>query len=369
MRLGRLGLIVVLLRAGTILACTAPAAGTPPPAPQQTAALAREATPAAAAAPAAVTPAPTAPPRVRVAMAYSVLSGDPLPMLIAQDQGFFERYGLEADLTYIGGSTRITEAIIAGEIKLAQIGGAAAVSAGLSGADVIMIGTVVPVFVTTLFSRPEITSVADLRGKSIAVTAIGTTTDFAGRVALRRAGLEPLRDVAIIQAGGAPEVLAAIQAGNVAGGVLTPPNTLRAREAGLRELVDLTALRIPYEQAPLGTTRRFIEEQPATVRAFLRAITEGIAVAKQDRALAKRVLARYTRVEDDALLEETYRLYVEDALPRAPYVTREGVQTILDLLDHPRAPEATPEQFFDNRFVQELDRSGFIDSLYPTPQR
>lgn len=312
---------------------------------------------------------PTTPALVRVAIAYSVLSGDPLPILIAKDQGFFERHGLEADLTYIGGSTRITEAIIAGEIKLAQIGGAAAVSAGLGGADVVMIGTLVPVFVTALFSRPEITSVADLRGKSIAVTGIGTTTDFAGRVALRRAGLEPLRDVAIIQAGGAPEVLAAIQSGNVAGGVLTAPNTLRAREAGLRELVDLTALRIPYEQAPLGTTRRFIEEQPSTIRAFLRAVTEGIAVAKQDRALAKRVLASYTRVDDDALLEETYRLYVEGALPRVPYVTREGVQTILELLDHPRAKEAMPEQFFDNRFVHELESSGFIDSLYAASRR
>ena len=356
---------LVLLATGVLfLACASPPAG-PSPAPSTAAAPAA----AGAAAVASETPSrrveASAPrPLVRVPMAYSVLGGDPLPIWIAKEQGLFERYGIDPDLTYIGGSTRIVEAIIAGEIRLAQVGGAAVVNASLGGADVVLIGSLVPVFVASLFSQPEITSVQELRGKSIAVTAIGTTTDFAGRTVLKRAGLEPLRDVAVIQSGGVPETFSALLSGGVQAGVMVPPVTLQARAAGLRELVDLAAEGIRFEQAPLATTRRFVQEAPDVVRGYLRAVVEGIALAKRDRPLAKRVLSQYTKNEDEAVLEETYRLFVEDAFQRVPYVTTEGLQTVLDLIDNPLARQARPEQFIDHRFLQELEASGFVQRLY-----
>jgi ABC-type nitrate/sulfonate/bicarbonate transport system substrate-binding protein len=333
-------------------------------------------TPAQGSSPEAVAPAaaPTAdqpaapPPLQRVPMAYSVLGGDALAMWVAQEEGLYQRHGIDPDLTYIGGSTRIVEAIIAGEVRIAQVGGAATVAADLAGADIVEIGSLVPVFVLSMFAQPDIASVESLRGQSIAVTTLGTSTDFGARVVAKRAGLEPLRDVALIQSGGVPESLGALTSGRVQAAVFGPPTTLLARAAGLRELVDLSTTGVAYEQAPLGTTRRYLLERPEIVRGFLRAIVESIALIKRDPALAKRVLAQYTKTDDDARLEETYHLYVDNALQRVPYPNAEGLQTVLDLLDDPRAREARPEQFLDDSYLRELEASGFIGRLYDTPR-
>src|SRR5579883_2666406 len=296
-----------------LTACSAPAAAPTPTAPIPTAN--------------AQGPAPThtsAPPQlVRVPIGYSVLSGDPLPIWVAKEAGLFARHGIDAELTYLGGSTRVVEAILAGELRMGQIGGSSGLNAALGGADIVMIGSVASVFVQSLFARPEITSVADLRGRIIGVTARGATTDFAAQAVLRRAGMDPLRDATIIQTGGIAETLAAVQSGGAQAGVFPPPQTLRARAAGLRELVNLAAEREPFEQGPLGTTRRYLQENPEVVRGFLRAIVEAIALSKKDEALAKRVLSQYARTEDPAEIEETYRIYVHTVEQPVPYVTAE----------------------------------------------
>lgn len=315
-----------------------------------------------------VAPTASPPPLVRVPIAYSVVGGDPLALWVAAEEGLFQRHGIDPDLSYIGGSTRINEAMIAGEVRLAQTGGAATIAADLAGADLILIGSLVPVFVMSMFSQPEITRVQDLRGQSIVITQLGTTTDFAARVVLQRAGLEPLRDATIVQSGGVVESLGALSAGRAQAGVFGAPTTLQARAAGLRELVDLSATGVPYEQASLGTTRRYAQENPDVVRGFLRAVVEGIAITKRDRARAKQVLAQYTKTDDAARLEETYRLYVEGALQRVPYPSAEGLQTVLDLLDDPAARDARPEQFLDNSYLRELETSGFVDRLYAAPR-
>ncbi|MBX5493132.1 MAG: ABC transporter substrate-binding protein, partial [Chloroflexi bacterium] len=307
----------------------------------------------------------TTPPQlVRVPIGYSVLSGDPLPIWVAKEAGLFARHGIEAELTYLGGSTRVVEAIMAGELRLGQIGGSSGLNAALGGADIVMVGSVASVFVQSLFARPEISSVADLRGRTIGVTARGATTDFAAQAVLRRAGMDPLRDATIIQTGGIAETLAAVQSGGAQAGVFPPPQTLRARAAGLRELVNLAAEREPFEQGPLGTTRRYLQENPEVVRGFLRAIVEAIALTKKDEALAKQVLSQYARTDDPQELEETYRIYVHSVVQPVPYVSAEGLQAVLDLIENPRAREVRPEQFMDNSYLQELEASGYIRRLY-----
>lgn len=342
-------LLAVLL--ALLSACGAPASAPAPAASNP-----------GAAAPAANAPAP--PPLVRVPIGYSVLSGDPLPIWIAKEAGLFARYGIDAELTYLGGSTRVVEAILAGELRLGQIGGSSGLNAALAGADIVMIGSVASVFVQSLFARPEIASVADLRGQVIGVTARGATTDFAAQAVLRRAGLDPRRDATILQTGGIAETLAAVQSGGAQAGVFPPPQTLRARTAGLRELVNLAAEREPFEQGPLGTTRRYVQENPEIVRGFLRALVEAIALSKRDEVLAKRVLSQYARTDDPAALDETYRIYVHSVVQPVPYVTAEGLQAVLDLIENPRAREVRPEQFLDNSYLQELEASGFVRRLY-----
>jgi len=251
-------------------------------------------------------------------------------------------------------------------VSFAQTGGAAVISADLSGADLVIIGSTAPVFVMSLFSLPEINSVADLKGKRIAVTSLGTTTDFARRVALQKAGLNPDRDVTVLQSKGVPETLAALMSRNVAAGVVTPPQTLIARQQGLKELVNLSTAGVPYEQGPLATTRSLIQKNPTLVENFLKAMVEAIAFAKQNRKETKNIMGMYIKNVDDALMEEAYDRYVVTAYKRYPYPSLEGLQTALHFLaaNNEKAKTARPEQFVDVSFLRRLEEGRFADPFY-----
>jgi len=311
-------------------------------------------------------PTAQAQPPVSMEVAYSVIGGDPTMIWVAQERGYFKKYGMETQLKYIAGSTQLTPAMISGQVSFAQAGGAAVISADLSGADLAIVGSTAPVFVMSLFSRPEVKSVADLRGKRIAVTALGTTTDFARRVALQNAGLNPDRDVTVLQSKGVPETLSALISGNVAAGVVTPPQTLVARKQGLKELVNLSTAGVPYEQGPLVTTRNLIQKDPGLVENFMKAMVEAIAFAKQNRQETKMIMGKYIKNMDDALLDEAYARYVETAYKKYPYPSLKGLQTALNFLvnDIPMAGTAKPEQFVDLSFLKRLEESRFADQFY-----
>ncbi len=311
-------------------------------------------------------PAANAQTLAKVNVAYSVIGGDPTMIWVAQEKGYFKKYGMETELSYIAGSTQLTPALISGEVSFAQAGGAAVISADLSGADLVIIGSTAPVFVMSLFSQPDIKSVADLKGKRIAVTALGTTTDFARRVALQKAGLNPDRDVTVLQSKGVPETLTALINGNVAAGVVTPPQTLIARQKGLKELVNLSTAGVPYEQGPLVTTRSLIRKNPTLVENFMKATVEAIAFAKQNRQETKMIMGKYIKNMNDALLDEAYVRYVETAYKKYPYPSLKGLQTALDFLvpDIPKAATARPEQFVDLSFLKQLEESRFADQFY-----
>lgn len=302
----------------------------------------------------------------RINVAYSVIGGDPIAIWVAHDRGYFRKYGLDAQLKYIGGSTQLTPAMISGEVSYAQTGGAAVISADLAGGNLVIIGSMAPVFVMSLFSQPEISSVAELKGKRIAVTGLGTTTDFARRVALQKVGLDPDRDVLVLQSKGVPETLAALVSRNVAAGVVTPPQTLIARQQGLKELVDFSAAGVPYEQGPLAATRDVIHKNPSQVESFLRAVVEAIAFAKQNRKATKEVMASYIKNADDKLLDEAYNRYVETAYKKYPYPSLEGLQTALNFLaeKNEKAKTAKPEQFVDVSFLKRLEEGRFADQFY-----
>lgn len=311
-------------------------------------------------------PAANAQALAKVNVAYSVIGGDPTMIWVAQEKGYFKKYGMETQLKYIAGSTQLTPALISGDVSFAQSGGAAVISADLSGADLVIIGSTAPVFVMSLFSLPDINSVADLKGKRIAVTSLGTTTDFARRVALQSAGLNPDRDVTVLQSKGVPETLAALISGNVAAGVVTPPQTLIARQQGLKELVNLSTAGVPYEQGPLVTTHSQIQKNPALVEDFMKAMVEAIAFAKQNRQETKMIMAKYIKNVDDTLLDEAYVRYVEAAYKKYPYPSLKGLQTALDFLvpNIAKAAMAKPEQFVDLSFLKRLEESRFADQFY-----
>jgi NitT/TauT family transport system substrate-binding protein len=305
--------------------------------------------------------------RVHVRAAYTSDSGAELPLLVAQQTGLFEQQGLDVSVDRIaGGSSKVVQVILAGELDIAQIGGPAVVDADVAGADIVYLATHIPRLAVSVFGAPSIVRVEDLRGKSLAITRVGTITDFGARYALNRAGLVPETDVGLIQTGGNAETLAAMQSANVAGGMLSAPVDVPARKLGFHEVLDLatTGLEFPYDG--VAVQRAYRDGNEDTLRRFLHAYVEGIARVHRDKPFAKQVLSSYTGTDDDEALESGYAVFGDRYLARAPYPTIAQFQSIVDFVAErePSARELRLDTIVDDHFIRVLEQAGVIDALY-----
>lgn len=292
---------------------------------------------------------------------YAAFSGAFAPLWIAADRNLFAKYGLNVDLRYIAPATA-TQALIGKNLEIINPGGEI-VEAGLNGEPVVYIAGILNRAVMSIYAKPEITSVADLKGKVLAVTVPGATTDFAARILLQQARLTPGKDVKLIYLKGMVEILTGITQGNADAGIFTSPTTLKAQHAGLKELVNVTAQNIPMIHAALAATKDYIKTRPDNVRRFLQAYLEGIKIARTDADFAKQVIGKYTKTTDVADLEDSYKTFLP-AWERLPLVPAAAVQTMLNFATHPGAKTARPETFIDNSILTEIGKSGFVDKLY-----
>jgi ABC-type nitrate/sulfonate/bicarbonate transport system substrate-binding protein len=213
---------------------------------------------------------------------YAAFSGAFAPLWIAADKNLFGKYGLNVDIRYIAPATA-TQALIGKNLEIINPGGEI-VEAGLSGEPVIYIAGILNRAVMSVYAKPEIGSLADLKGKVLAVTVPGATTDFAARVLLQQARLTPGKDVKLLYLKGMVEILAGINQGHADAGIFTSPTTLKAQHAGLKELVNVTEQNIPMIHAALASTKGYLKTQPDNVRRFLQAYLEGIKFARTDAA-------------------------------------------------------------------------------------
>jgi ABC-type nitrate/sulfonate/bicarbonate transport system substrate-binding protein len=292
---------------------------------------------------------------------YAAISGAFAPLWIAADKNLFSKYGLNVDLRYIAPATA-TQALIGKNLDIINPGGEI-VEAGLNGEPVVYIAGILNRAVMSLYSKPEINSLADMKGKVLAVTVPGATTDFAARVLLQQARLTPGKDVKILYLKGMPEILAGIQQGNAEAGIFTSPTTLKAQHAGLKELLNVTDQNIPMIHAALASTKGFLKTQPDNARRFLQAYLEGIKIARTEAEFTKQVIGKYTKTTDAADLENSYQTFLP-AWEKLPLVPAAAVQTMLNFATHPAAKTAKPESFIDNSLLQEIGKSGFVDRLY-----
>src|SRR6266568_6657697 len=274
----------------------------------------------------------------------------------------------EVDLVYIGGGPRSMAALLSGQLQIIGTGGNALVAANLNGAkDTVLIATTYNTLVFSLMTRATLKDPKDLKGKTFGVTGLGSLSDFTLRTLLRRWSLDPTRDVVVRAMGGYPEILSGMQAGILDGGVFSPPGNLNALALGFREFIDAGATGIEYASTCYGTTRSFIRERREIVGQFIRSLTAAIHRFKSDKPGSLKIMQQYIKSRDPKVLEETYRVYALQYLPRAPYPTQNGVKAILDSLAEtvmPDAKRAEPGAFVDVSFVQELEKSGWIDRMY-----
>ena len=292
---------------------------------------------------------------------YAAFSGAFAPLWIAADRNLFTKYGLNVDIRYIAPATA-TQALIGKNLDIINPGGEI-VEAGLNSEPVVYIAGIMNRAVMSIYAKPEIGSLADLKGKVLAVTVPGATTDFAARVLLQQARLTPGKDVKLIYLKGMVEILAGINQGNADAGIFTSPTTLKAQHAGLKELVNVTEQNIPMIHAALASTKEYVKTRREDARRFLQAYLEGIKISRTDPEYTKQIIGKYTKTTDVADLENSYQTFLP-AWERLPLVPAAAVQTMLNFASHPGAKTAKPETFIDNSILAEIDKSGFIDKLY-----
>jgi len=340
-----------------LLGCTAPVAA--PGQPAGGAALAPSGASASASAPAAQRP--------HVRAAYTAEAASELPLWVANDAGLFAENGLDVAVERVaGGSSKAMQVMLAGELDVAQIGGTAVVDAQLAGADVVSIATAIPVVGMSVYGDASIARLDDLRGKSIAITRAGTITDFGARLALSRQGLAPETDVGLIQTGGVPETMAAMQSGNVPAGILLPPFDVPARKLGFHEVLDVASLGLEFQHNGLTVQRDYLTANDDTLQRFVRAYAAAIARAHQDKAFTKQVIGKYSSTDDDEALESGYAAFGDRYLARVPYPTVGQFQSIIDFTAErdPRARDLKAANLIDDHFVRTLEQSGYVDTLY-----
>jgi ABC-type nitrate/sulfonate/bicarbonate transport system substrate-binding protein len=251
--------------------------------------------------------------------------------------------------------------MLSGSVDIAMTGGAA-VNAMLSGAEFIYVGMPVATYAFSLYARAEIKDVTDLRGKVLAVITKGASSDHAA-IALLRQYKMTQQDMKVLYFSRQEDALAALNQGIVQAAVHSAPTTLMARRLGFKELVNIGALKLPYPFMGLAVRRSAIQQTPEIIRGFLRAFVTGIKVSIEQPDLSKRAIGKYLATKDHEIIDEAYRSFAP-LFPRVPYVTDEAIRAALSVTDHPKAASANPKDFYDNRFLQELESSGFVKELY-----
>jgi len=307
---------------------------------------------------------PSAWAQMRVRVNWSAVSGSMSGIWVAYEEGIFKRNRLDVELIHISSTSRAIQTMLAGEIHFATGDALNTIQAVLKGADVVMVSAGVNRFVFSLMARPEIKKVTELRGKTIGITRIGSSTHTATLYVLNKAGLNP-GDYNILPLVEVPNILAAILAGKIDAGVVSPPTNSRARKAGLNELVNLATDGPEFPSMTVLTTRSYIKANEEITRRVVRSYAEAVHLFKTNKQVGMKTIQKYTRVKEPDILEDTF-IQFREYLESVPYVSKEGLKTIVTDLgeQEPKARAAKPEDFLDMRFVAELEKEGLFKRLW-----
>jgi len=294
---------------------------------------------------------------------YPSFAGSWATAWIAKEAGYFSAEGLDVELIRVGGSTRMVAAMLGGSAPIIQAGAIAALTANVAGADVVIIGSTGTVSPFRLIARPEIKQPSDLRGKKAGITTFGSTSDQVVRIALKQFNLEPSKDVALLTFGAQPEAFAALMSGMVQVAALSYPLYPKAVKSGMRELVNFADLGVEDINGTVITTRAFVAQQRDTALRFMRAFTRGMQRYRMDKEFSKKVLGKYGKINDEETLEGTWQDYAP-TLQKSPRPSLKAIQFMIENQFPGKKSLPKPEQFVDFSIAEQLEKSGFVDSLY-----
>jgi len=292
-----------------------------------------------------------------VRLAVGAASVASLPTWVAKDGGYFAREGLQAELIYIRGGPQTLSALIGGDVPFAQVYSQPVLAAHLTGADTVIVAGLINQPLFSIITVAGIGKPEDLRGKKIGISTFGSATDLAARLALKKWGLRPESEVAILQMRGVPEILPAMVAGAIHGGVMSPPTNMIAIKAGFKELAYLPQLGISFQHTTLSTTRKYLEKNRATAVKVLTAYKAAIERIKADRAFASKTLSKYMLINDPEVLDYSYNVSAPLFKP-IPYPTLDGIRSTLDFIAErePKAKQAQVKDFVDTSLLEEIEK-------------
>ncbi len=303
-------------------------------------------------------------PKIRAA--YTSISIQMTPLYLMKELDLPRKQGLDVEMLYVPVSSRAIQAALAGEIQFLTSGGVANINANIAGADFVGLTATLNTFIFKVLSQPDLREVNVLKGKKVGISRLGGASDFSARYALERWGLAPDRDVAIIQVGGEPELMLALQGKAIDAAVISEPFATLAERSGFNVLYDLSRFEVPYTLHGIGTRKSFIRDNRDVVIRFMKAYLEGIYLFKTNRELALNTLKKYARLSDISVMQSVHDEYAQRLIRNIPYPNPEGIQTILGQLakSRPQTKGLNPSDFIDPTILKEIEQSGFVKQLY-----
>ncbi len=292
------------------------------------------------------------------------------PFHAGRQKGLFKKYGLDAEVISVSGASLVVQILAGGSIDFA-IAGQAAVRAAAQGADMVMIASYINHFPWAIIVKPEIRKVADIKGKKIGISRFGSASEVAVRVTMEHLGVNPDKDIAMIQAGGQTERFAALKAGFVDATVVGPPLSGLGDKLGFNTYFKMADLGISYPHEGIVVSRKYAAAHGETIMNFLKAFLESVHAMKTDKAFALSAIAGHLRldpVKDRDALEATYREAVLGDYEKNPRASADGVKFVLDSLKKEKnfvfKGSQNPRDYVDTSFMDRLNQSGFVDNLY-----
>jgi NitT/TauT family transport system substrate-binding protein len=298
----------------------------------------------------------------RIKIGYPAVSYNQVHIWVAKDSGLFKKQGLDAEVIFFRGGQIATQALVAGDPPIVNIG--TVVQAGLQGHDVVLIASSESAYNYSVVARPGVARIEQLKGKRLGVSGFGSASHNAALILFKKFNLEPNKDVAVVVAGPTMERLAAVDAGRIDATILTPSEMPRARKQGLVEVYDMLDLGIEVQGNGFATSRSFIRSNREIALSALKGYVEALFYIPRNREETRRITAKYMRTTDPEVLDATYDWFVK-RVSKKPYPTLRGIQYLLDEVASklPNAKSAKPEQFVDLSLLQQLEREGFFTEM------
>jgi NitT/TauT family transport system substrate-binding protein len=300
-----------------------------------------------------------------VRIASAGLSGEFLPLWVAQDRRLFKKYGLDTEVITIQGGPLAVQTLLSGSVQFHAGGTSSIIDAKMRGADTTTLAVFIDSLPYTLIASQAIKSATQLKGKKFAVSRLGSVSDLSLRIALRNMGINPEKEAVILGIGDQTARFTALRSGSVDATVISPPLTVTARKMGFTQITSFQDAGITWTYNSIDTTDDFAQRNPQTVLNFLRGFVEGIAYIFKNKEESLVTLKQWMRLDDREALDETYD-YLLRILPKKPYASDKGFQAVLDALAirDPIAKKYKPQDFIAARYLKELDQSGFLDRVF-----